>query len=129
VAKQLTPHDAALDALIPADRREKYNRKVEMLLARNELLGLLEDVREAGGTTKRELAHLAGLEEASVRRQLTAKTANPTTETAFRMLAALGIKLEAVLPGGKRVRIVDPPKRTRARAGTKAPSKRRAVAA
>ena len=129
MAKQRTPHDAALDALIPADRRERYNRTVEMLVARNELLGLLEDVREAEGTTKRELAHRAGLEEASVRRLLTAKTANPTTETAFRMLAALGIKLEAVLPSGQRVRIVNPPKRRRQPIKAKAPRKRHAVAA
>lgn len=127
MAKERTPHDAALDALIPADRREGYNRTVEMLVARNELLGLLEEVREAEGTTKRELAHRAGLEEASVRRLLTAKTANPTTETAFRIIAALGIKLEAILPGGQRVRIVNPPRRKRESASTKAARKRDVV--
>ncbi len=37
---------------------------------------------------------------------LTAETANPTTENAFLLLGAMGIKLEAVLPSGSRVEIV-----------------------
>jgi hypothetical protein len=45
------------------------------------------------------------------------------------MIAALGIKLEAVLPGGRRVRIVDPPKRRRARSESQARGKRSAVPA
>jgi hypothetical protein len=41
-----------------------------------------------------------------VRRLLTSKTANPTTDKAFRLMAAMGIGLEATLPAGERVELV-----------------------
>ncbi len=61
--------------------------------------------------TKRALASRAGLEASSVRRLLTSATANPTTDNAFRLMAAMGIELEAKLPTGERVQLVssDPP--------------------
>jgi transcriptional regulator with XRE-family HTH domain len=52
------------------------------------------------------LADRAGLEASSVRRLLTSETANPTTESAFRLMAAMGISLEATLPTGDRVQLV-----------------------
>ena len=125
MAKARTADEAALDALIPADRRADYQRGVDALVARNQLIGLLEEARQAEGTTKRALAERAGLEEASVRRMLTAKTANPTAETAFRLLAALSIRLEAQLPSGERIRLVDPKRR---RGGMKAEAKARSHA-
>jgi len=79
---------------------------VKTLIARNKLLATLESVREAEEISKKELADRAGLDASSVRRMLTAETANPTTENAFLLLSAMGIKLEAILPSGSRVEIV-----------------------
>lgn len=106
VAKPRNPHDAALTALIPNDERADYDRRVKALVARNKLLVTLESVRESEKISKKDLADRAGLDASSVRRLLTAETANPTTENAFLLLGAMGIKLEAVLPSGSRVDIV-----------------------
>lgn len=80
---------------------------VQALLARNALLTALETARADQDLTKAELASRAGLEASSVRRLLTSNTANPTTENAFRLMAAMGIKLEATLPSGERIELVD----------------------
>jgi hypothetical protein len=106
MAKIKTSHDAALSRLIPAEEQASYDRRVKALVARNKLLTTLESVREAEKISKRELADRAGLDPSSVRRMLTAQTANPTTENAFLLLSAMDIKLEAVLPSGGRVNIV-----------------------
>ena len=66
----------------------------------------MESVRESEKLSKKDLADRAGLDASSVRRMLTAETANPTTENAFLLLDAMGIKLEAILPSGSRVGIV-----------------------
>ncbi len=58
--------------------------------------------------TKRALADRAGLDASSVRRLLTSATANPTTDNVVRLMAAMGITLEAKLPTGERVSLVDP---------------------
>jgi DNA-binding phage protein len=104
--KPKAPHGAALTALLPKGKRPNYDRRVKALIARNKLLGTLESVREAEQISKKDLAKRAGLDASSVRRMLTAETANPTTENAFLLLSAMGIKLEAVLPSGGRVEIV-----------------------
>lgn len=96
----------ALAALIPSDERADYDRRVKALVARNRLLATLESVRESEKISKKDLADRASLDASSVRRMLTAETANPTTENAFLLLDAMGIKLEAVLPSGSRVDIV-----------------------
>jgi DNA-binding phage protein len=101
-----TAHEAALARLIPGEEKARYDRRVEALVARNKLLSMLEAVREEANLSKKELADRAGLDASSVRRLLTAETANPTTENAFLLLSAMGIKLEAVLPSGARVGIV-----------------------
>lgn len=101
-----TAHDVALTSLIPSDEKDNYDRRVKALVARNKLLTTLESVRAAEKISKKDLADRAGLDAASVRRMLTAETANPTTENAFLLLNAMGIKLEAVLPSGSRVDIV-----------------------
>jgi len=106
MAKPRTAHDIALTSLIPSDEKGNYDRRVKTLVARNKLLTTLESVRAAEKISKKDLAHLAGLDASSVRRMLTAETANPTTENAFLLLSAMGIKLEAVLPSGSRVDIV-----------------------
>lgn len=101
-----TAHDAALAFLVPDDEKGNYDRRVKALIARNKLLATLESVRESEKLSKKDLADRAGLDASSVRRMLTAETANPTTENAFLLLDAMGIKLEAVLPSGSRVGIV-----------------------
>lgn len=106
MAKPRNPHDAAIASLVPSDERADYDRRVKALVARNRLLSTLESVREAEKLSKKDLADRAGLDASSVRRMLTAETANPTTENAFLLLSAMGIKLEAVLPSGNRVDIV-----------------------
>lgn len=106
MAKPRTAHDAALTALIPSDERANFDRRVKALVARNKLLATLESVRESEKLSKKDLAGRAGLDASSVRRMLTAETANPTTENAFLLLDAMDIKLEAVLPSGSRVEIV-----------------------
>ncbi len=101
-----TAHEAALARLVPEEEKAAYDRRVKALVARNRLLSTLEAVREEENLSKKELADRAGLDASSVRRLLTAETANPTTENAFLLLSAMDIKLEAVLPSGARVGIV-----------------------
>lgn len=102
-----TADDAAMELLFSEGEREAHAMAVQALLARNALLTALETARAGQGLTKAELASRAGLEASSVRRLLTSKTANPTTENAFRLMAAMGIKLEATLPTGERIELVD----------------------
>jgi DNA-binding phage protein len=103
-----TAHEAAVDTLLSEAERAEYARRVQALRSRNALLTMLEATREAQGMTKRALASRAGLEASSVRRMLTSATANPTTDNAFRLMAAMGIALEATLPTGERVKLVSP---------------------
>lgn len=99
--------EAARELLLTPQERDEHALRVRSLLARNALLTALETARAEQGLTKAALAALAGLEPSSVRRLLTSQTANPTTENAFRLMAAMGIELEATLPNGERVKIVD----------------------
>lgn len=98
--------EAAVNALVPAEDRASYEAKVAALLARNRMLELIEKQRGECQMSKKELADRAGLEASAVRRLLTAKTANPTSENCFRLMGALGIHLEAVTPSGKRISLV-----------------------
>ncbi len=102
-------HQSALDTLLPEFERAEYARRVQALRARNALLTVLETAREQQGITKRTLADRAGLDASSVRRLLTSEAANPTTDNAFRLMAAMGITLEATLPTGERIQLVNPP--------------------
>jgi len=101
-----TAHQSAIQALLSEPERAEHDRRVQALRARNALLTLLETTRERQGITKRALAKSAGLEESSVRRLLRSHTANPTTDNAFRLMAAMGISLQATLPDGERVELV-----------------------
>ena len=103
-----TAHQAAVNALLSEAERAEHARRVQALRSRNALLTMLEATRETQGMTKRALASHAGLEASSVRRLLTSATANPTTDNAFRLMAAMGIALEAKLPTGERVELVSP---------------------
>jgi DNA-binding phage protein len=101
-------HESAVNALLSEPERAEHDRRVQALRSRNALLSVLETTRELQGMTKRALAERAGLEASSVRRLLTSETANPTTENAFRLMAAMGISLDAILPSGERVQLVSP---------------------
>jgi|HubBroStandDraft_6_1064221.scaffolds.fasta_scaffold363145_1 DNA-binding phage protein len=125
VMAEKTAHAVIEDFLLGEDGRKAYNQTVQALLARNALLALLETSRAAEGITKTELAKRAGLDASSVRRLLTSKTANPTTDNAFRLMAAMGIKLEATLPTGERVPLIE----QRTRTAAKRPTAGRKVAA
>jgi DNA-binding phage protein len=114
-------HQRALGALLTEPERAEHARRVQALRARNALLTALESTREQQGITKRALAERAGLDASSVRRLLTSETANPTTENAFRLMAAMGISLDATLPTGERVQLVEP--------GMQTPAADRAAAA
>jgi DNA-binding phage protein len=101
-----TVHQSAFDALLSEGERAEHARRVQALRSRNALLTLLDAAREQQGMTKRALADRAGLEASSVRRLLSSATANPTTGNALRLMAAMGITLEAKLPTGERVELV-----------------------
>ncbi len=101
-------HAVATDLLLNSDDRVAHDRSVCALLARNALLTALETSRTAQGMTKSRLAELAGLDASSVRRLLTSRTANPTTDVTFRLLSAMDVRLEAVLPTGERIKLVGP---------------------
>lgn len=106
MGKRLTAHDAALAALVPADEREAFDRGVEALVARNRALEIIETERKAQNINKRLLADRAGLDYGSVRKLLTADTANPTAETILRLFSALRIHVSAELPSGETVGLV-----------------------
>jgi ribosome-binding protein aMBF1 (putative translation factor) len=103
-----TPDTTARELLLSGGEREAHAIAVQALLARNALLIALETARAEQGLSKSDLAARAGLDASSVRRLLTSKTANPTTENAFRLMAAMDIKLEAILPTGQRIELVEP---------------------
>jgi ribosome-binding protein aMBF1 (putative translation factor) len=105
MTKARTAHDAALAALIPPEERANYDARVAALVSRNQILQVIETARAAEGISKKELAQRAGLEPSSVRRMLTARTANPTADNVFRLLKAAHVKVEAELPSGTRVAI------------------------
>lgn len=103
-----TAHQTAVNALLSEAERAEHARQAQALQARNAMLTILETTREKQGITKQTLASRAGLDASSVRRLLTSTTANPTTDNAFRLMAAMGIALEATLPTGERVQVVSP---------------------
>jgi plasmid maintenance system antidote protein VapI len=112
---------SALSVLLLEPERAEHARRVLALRSRNTPLTVLERTREQQGISKRALAERAGLEASSVRRLLTSETANPTTDNAFRLMAAMGISLEATLPSGERVQLIN--------ADTQTPAPDRAAAA
>jgi transcriptional regulator with XRE-family HTH domain len=105
-------HQSAVNALLSESERAEHTRRAQALRSRNALLTLLDKAREQQGITKRALADRAGLEASSVRRLLTSQAANPTTDNAFRLMAAMGISLVATLPSGERVQLVSPDTQT-----------------
>jgi plasmid maintenance system antidote protein VapI len=113
-----SPHDAALDALLSPLERETHDRRVEALLARNKMLQALEAGRREAALNKTRLAELAGLDASAVRRMLTAQTANPTTDNAFRLFRAMGAQVDVTLPSGERYNLVSGPSNARITSGS-----------
>ena len=97
---------AAMAILVPEEARGDLEVRVAALLARNASLDLIETAREDAHVTKRDLARKAGLDESAVRKLLTSSTANPTSEIIFRLMRALGIRVEAITPSGARVSLL-----------------------
>ncbi len=106
MAPKRTPHDTAISTLIPPDELPGYQRRVQSLIARNQIVGAIEDARKEAGLSKTGLARLAGLDESSVRRLLTARTANPTAEVLIRLLAATHVRVQVTLPSGAELNVV-----------------------
>jgi DNA-binding phage protein len=96
----------ATEMLIPADARADFHVTVQALLARNKALEIAETVRGQEQVTKREVAERAAMDPSVVRRMLTAESANPTAENLFRVLGALGVRVEAITPDGVRTNLI-----------------------
>lgn len=95
-------HDAALNLFFPTDgERAAHETRVQALLARNAALLAVEEAREEVAISKKDLAAKADLDASALRKLLTTEGTNPTTDTLFRLCAALGIHLQAVTPAGK----------------------------
>jgi hypothetical protein len=103
MAKPESAHDAILQGLLSPSEQEEHGRRVRSLVAKNELLRVIDAARVQQHITKKSVAERAGLDPSMVRRLLTADVANPTIDSAFRLLDAVAVHLEAVLPSGERV--------------------------
>lgn len=92
--------DLAMGALVPAERRPAYDRRVQALVARNAALEVIESAREEAQITKKELATETEMDASAVRKLLTADAANPTVDSFFRLCAALNIRIQATTATG-----------------------------
>jgi hypothetical protein len=122
-------HEAALSALLSPAERATHGMQVEALLARNKMLQALEAARQEASLNKTELARLAGLDPSAVRRMLTAQTANPTTDNAFRLFHVMGARIDVTLPSGECYRLVSGPSDSRVGRGSRKRSTRSVIAA
>ena len=86
--------------LAAPEARERYERTRRTVTGTREVLHRIEEERERAGLTKRELADRLGTDPASVRRLLTAQSANPTLKTLLEMLDVLGLELALCPRGG-----------------------------
>lgn len=102
VKKTTSADEAAMAALVPAAQREDLEIRVRALLARNTTLAMIEKVREEARLSKKELAEEVEMDASALRKLLTSADANPTSDSLFRLFAALGIHLEGVTPSGAR---------------------------
>lgn len=75
------------------ETRQEMEINTRALISTSNLLNQLDQLREEQGLTKKELANLAGIEPASVRRLLSGQSPNPTLNTVMKLLAALDSSL------------------------------------
>lgn len=72
----------------------RYQQKRDAFIAVRQVLLAMEQERERRQLSKAELATLAGLQPAAVRRLLTAESTNPTLRTVIGVAGALGFDVE-----------------------------------
>ncbi len=81
------------ETLLKTDReRAKYREFRDELIEISRLIGLIDQAREKQGLTKKQLADLAGIEPANVRRLLT-NPKNLSILTLLRLTRALKLNL------------------------------------
>jgi len=73
--------------------RARYEQKRDALIAVRRVLVAMDEERERRHLSKTELASIAGLQPAAVRRLLTAEGTNPTLRTVVGVATALGFEL------------------------------------
>lgn len=79
------------DSLLKTDRdRNKYREFRDELIEISRLIGVIDQAREKQGLTKKQLADLAGIEPANVRRLLT-NPKNVSLATLLRLTRALDL--------------------------------------
>lgn len=74
--------------------RSRYEQKRDALIAVRRVLLAMDEERERRHLSKTELASIAGLQPAAVRRLLTAEDTNPTLRTVVGVANALGFEVE-----------------------------------
>lgn len=72
----------------------RYEHKRDTLIAVRRILQAIEEERERQQLSKAELASIAGMPPAAVRRLLTAEGSNPTLRTVVSVADALGFEIE-----------------------------------
>lgn len=79
------------DSLLKTDKdRNKYREFRDELIEISRLIGVIDQAREKQGLTKKQLADLAGIEPANVRRLLT-NPKNVSLATLLRLTRALDL--------------------------------------
>ena len=84
-------------------RREKYQKLKDELVEISQLISAIDQAREQRGMSKKQLADLAGLEPANVRRLLSSEPKNVSMRTVVRLTMALGIKIQLSLSPDRQV--------------------------
>lgn len=74
-------------------RRAKYQKLKDELVEISQLISAIDQAREQRGMSKKQLADLAGLEPANVRRLLSSELKNVSMLTLLRLSRALGLRL------------------------------------
>jgi phosphoserine phosphatase len=84
-------HDVLMDHVIPdASEREAFERRALVSAIVNRMVEVLETVRDEMDLEKSELAELAKMNPASVRRILTQGSPNPEARTLVQLADAMG---------------------------------------
>ena len=97
--------------LVDPDLRDRYWQTRRSVTQVRDVIRRVEDARRQAGLSKAELARRLGTNPATIRRLLTAETANPTLKTVLDVFNVLGIELslESRQPGSDMPRSADSP--------------------
>ena len=74
--------------------RESIEREASMLIATSRLLNQIDQLRDAKGWTKAELARAAGMHPSNLRKMLSTGEKNIELETLIRLLGALEVEIK-----------------------------------